>query len=125
MCAGYGSDDQIKDNANLYEDVNMVLISLKALLMKLTGITDKVAEQTQVPTDNLGDDKVLSELGELIALDNDEENNPYSLQNGYGNLMKQSDTNINKLLENGCEYNSKIRKMEFNLGCFNSWYHNS
>ena len=75
MCAGYGSDDQIKDNANLYEDVNMVLISLKALLMKLTGLTDKIAEQTQVPMDDLGDDEVLSALGEMIALDNDEGNN--------------------------------------------------
>jgi curved DNA-binding protein CbpA len=52
------------------------------------------------------------ELQRKTSLDNDEENNPYSLQNGYGNLMKQSDTNINKLLENGCEYNSKINDKE-------------
>ena len=45
----------------------MLMTSTKALLMKLTGLTDQVARQ-QIDDDDLSDDKELSALGNLVAL---------------------------------------------------------
>ena len=76
--AGYdtsNTDSSLSNNSSLYEDVTMLLTSTKALLMKLTGLTDQVARR-QNDDDDLGEDEELSALGNLVALDTVvEENN--------------------------------------------------
>ena len=66
--AGYKSGRNIRENSELYEDIDTLLISVKSLLMKLTGLTDKVAQNQ---SDDLGDDEVLSTLGNLVSIKND------------------------------------------------------
>ena len=66
--AGYKSGQHVRENSELYEDVDTLLILVKSLLMKLTGLTDKVAQNLN---NNFGDDEVLLTSVNLVLVHND------------------------------------------------------
>ena len=80
--------------------------------MKITGLTDKFAEKNQVPIDNVGNNEVLSALGELIALDNNKENNTSkSAEEKKEARMKLETFLVSKILQD--RYNVIVKTINF------------
>ena len=66
--ASYNADTDLRSNTDVYKNINNLMTSAKSLLMKYTGLTDRIAGQMTYE-DDVSNDKALAALGKMAALE--------------------------------------------------------